>query len=396
MNNHSSLYLRSKIFAILNKKILIVTERRADYSKFRPIIKEIEKSKKMDYCLVVTGSHLLKEYGNTINQIKQDKFKISSKFHMYPKNNKNTNAEMVRSFAKAVNEISKIVEKIKPNIILAGFDIGANFAAAIIGAHMNIVVAHLEGGEVTGTIDESIRHATTKFSHIHFVTNSEAAKRIIKMGENPKLVFVVGNPSLDSIKNIKKISKEKLEKKFELDFSKPYVIILQHTVTSEIETVDKNIKKTIDAIKESGIQSILIYGNADAGSRKISKIIKNSKIKQFSALSFDEYMNLLKNSAALIGNSSSGIMEAPYWRVPSSNIGSRQSGRLRSSSVINVEYDKNKIKNAVKKAINDKKFLAKIKNTKNLYGNGNASKNIVSILEKIDLKKIPIQKKMEY
>ena len=315
---------------------------------------------------------------------------------MYPKNNKNTNAEMVRSFAKAVNEISKIVEKIKPNIILAGFDIGANFAAAIIGAHMNIVVAHLEGGEVTGTIDESIRHATTKFSHIHFVTNSEAAKRIIKMGENPKLVFVVGNPSLDSIKNIKKISKEKLEKKFELDFSKPYVIILQHTVTSEIETVDKNIKKTIDAIKESGIQSILIYGNADAGSRKISKIIKNSKIKQFSALSFDEYMNLLKNSAALIGNSSSGIMEAPYLRVPSINIGSRQSGRLRSSSVINVEYDKNKIKNAVKKAINDKKFLAKIKNTKNLYGNGNASKNIVSILEKIDLKKIPIQKKMEY
>ena len=380
----------------MKRKILLVTERRADYTKLRPILEQISKSEKLDYFLIVTGSHILKEYGKTIDEIKKDGFKITTVFPMFKKTKKDNGAEMTRSFGRAISNLSDIIEKIKPDIILTGFDIAANFAAAIIGAHMNIVVAHLEGGEVTGTIDESIRHATTKFSHIHFVTNSEAAKRIIKMGENPKLVFVVGNPSLDSIKNIKKISKEKLEKKFELDFSKPYVIILQHTVTSEIETVDKNIKKTIDAIKESGIQSILIYGNADAGSRKISKIIKNSKIKQFSALSFDEYMNLLKNSAALIGNSSSGIMEAPYLRVPSINIGSRQSGRLRSSSVINVEYDKNKIKNAVKKAINDKKFLAKIKNTKNLYGNGNASKNIVSILEKIDLKKIPIQKKMEY
>jgi len=373
-----------------------VTERRADYSKFRPIIKEIEKSRKLNYSLIVTGSHLLKEYGKTIDQINDDKFKISSTFHMYPKNYKNTNAEMVRSFGKAINEISRIVEKIKPNIILAGFDIGANLAAAIVGAHMNIVVAHLEGGEITGTIDESIRHATTKFSHIHFVTNDDAAKRIIRMGENPKFVHIVGNPSLDSIKNIKKISKISLKKKFNIDFSKPYVIILQHTVTSEIETVDKNIKMTIDAIKEIGIQSILIYGNADAGSKKISKIIKNSKIKQFSALSFDEYINLLKNSSALIGNSSSGIMEAPYLKIPSINIGSRQSGRLRSPSVIDTEYNKNQIKKAVFKAINNKKFQNKIKKSTNLYGNGNASKKIVRILEKIDIQKIPIQKKMEY
>ena len=380
----------------MKKKILIVTERRADYSKFRPIIKEIEKSKKLDYGLVVTGSHLLKEYGYTINEIKQDKFKILAEFDMYPKNRNNTNAEMVRAFAKAIVRLSKIVEKIKPDIILAGFDIGANFAIAIIGAHMNTIVAHLEGGEVTGTIDESIRHATTKFSHIHFVTNKEAAKRVIKMGENPKLVFIVGNPSLDNIKNIKNIPIKELEKKFGIDFLKPYGIVLKHTVTSEIEIVDKNIKKTLDAVMESGIQSILIHGNADAGSRKISKIVKNSKVKQFSALTFNEYINLLKRSSVLVGNSSSGIMEAPFLGIPSVNIGSRQAGRLRASSVIDVDYDKNQIKKAINIAINSKKFLSKIKKSKNLYGNGNSAKKIVQILEKLDLEKIPIQKKMEY
>ena len=380
----------------MKKKIVNVTERRADYSKFRTIIKEIEKSKKLDYGLVVTGSHLLKEYGYTINEIKQDKFKILAEFDMYPKNRNNTNAEMVRAFAKAIVRLSKIVEKIKPDIILAGFDIGANFAIAIIGAHMNTIVAHLEGGEVTGTIDESIRHATTKFSHIHFVTNKEAAKRVIKMGENPKLVFIVGNPSLDNIKNIKNIPIKELEKKFGIDFLKPYGIVLKHTVTSEIEIVDKNIKKTLDAVMESGIQSILIHGNADAGSRKISKIVKNSKVKQFSALTFNEYINLLKRSSVLVGNSSSGIMEAPFLGIPSVNIGSRQAGRLRASSVIDVDYDKNQIKKAINIAINSKKFLSKIKKSKNLYGNGNSAKKIVQILEKLDLEKIPIQKKMEY
>ena len=339
---------------------------------------------------------MLKEYGHTINQINQDKFKILAKFNMYSKNHNNTNAEMVRAFAKAIVKLLKIVEKIKPDIILAGFDIGANFAIAIIGAHMNTIVAHLEGGEVTGTIDESIRHATTKFSHIHFVTNKEAAKRVIKMGENPKLVFIVGNPSLDNIKNIKNIPIKEFEKKFGIDFLKPYGIVLQHTVTSEIEIVDKNIKKTLDAVMESGIQSILIHGNADAGSRKISKIVKNSKVKQFFALSFNEYINLLKHSSVLVGNSSSGIMEAPFLDIPSVNIGTRQTGRLRSSSVIDVDYDKNQIKKAINIAINDKKFLSKIKKSKNLYGDGNSAKKIVQKLEKLDLKKIPIQKKLEY
>ncbi len=196
----------------MKKKIFLVTERRADYTKFRPILKEISKSKKLDYFLIVTGSHLLKEHGKTITEIKNDGFKITSVFHMFKNTKNDTGAEMTRAFGRAIIKLSDIIEKIKPDIILTGFDIGANFAASIIGAHMNIVVAHVEGGEVTGTIDESIRHATSKFAHLHFTSHSDASNRLKKMGENPKYIFTVGNPSLDAIINIKNIPKNILEK----------------------------------------------------------------------------------------------------------------------------------------------------------------------------------------
>lgn len=380
----------------MKKKILLVTERRADYSKFRPVINEIKKSKKLDYFLIVTGSHLRKENGYTINDIKNDGFKIHSKFRMYEKNHKDSGEHMVRSLGKSIMSLSEKVAEIKPDIILSGFDIGANFAVAIVGAHMNILVAHMEGGEVTGTIDESIRHATTKFAHVHFTTNPLATKRLIKMGENPKYVFTVGNPSFDNIKSIPKISDKKLETEFNIDLKKPFIIVMQHTVTSEVNNVEKYVLNTINAINELKIQAIIIHGNADAGSKKISRIIKHSKIKQYTTLSFEKYINLLKCATALVGNSSSGIMEAPFLHIPSINIGTRQSGRLRSESVLDVGYSKIEIKTAILKAINDKQFHKKIKMQKNLYGDGNSAKKIVKLLENFDINKIPIQKMLTY
>ena len=378
------------------KKILLVTERRADYTKLRPILEEISKSNKLEYRLVVTGSHLLKEYGHTIDEIKKDGFKITTTFSMYKKYRKDNGAEMTRSFGYAVIKLSDIIEKIKPDLILTGFDIGGNFAAAIIGAHMNIVVAHFEGGEITGTIDDSIRHAITKFSHIHFTSNEDATKRLKKMGENPKYIYTVGNTSLDGIKKMKNISKSVLEKKYNINLTKPLLIILQHTVTSEIKNIQKNIINTINAIKESDHQSIMIYGNADAGSQKIINIIKNSNIKQYQTIPYQDYINLLKYASVLIGNSSSGIIEAPFLHISSINIGTRQEGRLRSDSIIDVPYDKIKIKKAIKKAIEDVNFRKKVKLCKNMNGDGNSAKKIIRILEKMNLEKIPIQKKMMY
>jgi GDP/UDP-N,N'-diacetylbacillosamine 2-epimerase (hydrolysing) len=380
----------------LKKKILFVTERRADFSKLRSVISEVEKSKKFDYYLVVTGSHLLKKYGYTINEIKKDGFQIYKKFDMFYENEDDSLDTMTTAFGRAIINLTKIIKSLKPDLIFAGFDIGANFAASVVGAHMNIHVAHLEGGEISGTIDESIRHATSKFSHIHFTSNKNATKRLIKMGELSKNIFTVGNPSLDAIKSIKFLSKDQLEKEFNIDFKKPLALVLQHTVTTEINKIDKYFLETIMAIKESDIQSIVIAGNIDAGSQKIKKIIENSKIVYYDNLSFIKYISLLYHSSVIIGNSSSGIMEAPFLHIPSINIGTRQEGRGEIESIINVKYDKNKIKKAINLALTDKRFLDSIKNQKNQHGNGTASKKIIQILEKLDFKKISIQKKLAY
>ena len=380
----------------MKKKILFVTERRADYSKLYPVLKQIEQSKKFDYYLIVTGSHLLKKYGYTINEIKKDGIKIYKKFKMFEEKNDDSPAIMTEGFGKAIINLTKIIKILKPDLIFSGFDIGANFAAAIIGAHMNIHVAHLEGGEITGTIDESIRHSISKFSHIHFTSNNDAAKRLEKMGEISKNIFTVGNPSLDTIKSIKIISKKELEKEFFIDLKKPLLLLVQHTVTTEINKIDKYFLETINAINETKYQCIIILGNSDAGSQKIKKIIKNSNILNYENLPFQKYISLLNYSSAIIGNSSSGIMEAPFLQVPSINVGTRQEGRSNTTSIINVKYNKIAIKKAIKKAIEDKKFLKSIKKQKKQHGNGNSSKKIIQILEKLNLEKIPIQKKLAY
>jgi len=375
---------------------LFVTERRADYSKLTPVIKEISKSKRFNYFLVVTGSHLLKKHGYTIDEIKKDGFRIYKKFHMFYENEDDSPATMTRAFGRAIHSLTKIINSLKPDIIFSGFDIGANFSAAIIGAHMNIHVAHLEGGEVTGTIDEPIRHSTSKFAHIHFTTNKEAAKRLVMMGEDRRNIFVVGNPALDAIKSARFIPKVELEKEFNLDLKKPFVLIVQHTVTTEIDQVGKYFSETISALKDLGIQYIIVSGNNDAGYLKIKKIIKDSKLRHYENLPFIKYINLLRNCSVIVGNSSSGIMEAPFLRIPSVNIGTRQQGRSNAKSIINVDYDRKEIIKAINKAIYDKKFLSAVKKQKSPYGDGTAAKKIVRILEKLEFEKVPIQKKLAY
>ncbi len=380
----------------MKKKIFVVTERRADYSKFKPVLNEIKKFKNLEYFLVVTGSHLMKTHGMTINEIKNDDFKIFSTFKMYENNSDDSGAKMTNAFGRSIISLTDIIQQIKPDIILAGFDIGANFAAAIVGAHLNIIVAHMEGGDVTGTIDESIRHATSKFAHIHFTTNKKASERLRKMGEDPNFIFTVGNPSLDGIKNIKHISDKTLEDEFNIDLKNPFVIVLFHTVTSELKNLERNISEILDGIKQSGIATLIIHGNSDAGSEIIRKKIENSNFKYVDTIEFQKFINLLKRATLLIGNSSSGIMEAPFLGIPSINIGTRQNGRLRAKSVIDVNYNKNEIMKAISKIMTDKKFNIPIISQDTFYGVGNASKKIVKILDTLDLNSISIQKKLTY
>jgi len=378
------------------KKILIITERRADFSRFKPIIKLIQKDKKLDYQLIVTGLHLVKKYGYTINEINKDKFKIFSKFKMFDNEYfiKNDGAEMVRAIGKVFLNISHLLKKSKPDLILSGFDIAANFAISVAGAHMNIPVAHIQGGEVSGTIDESIRHATSKFSNFHFTANKETKNRLIKLGEIPKNVFPVGCPSIDALLSEKLINKELIKKKFKINLDENFLVVIQHPVTSEQDTLSQ-INKTLSVIKNSKMQHLMVFPNNDSGSKKILQEIKKTNLNYVPTLTLSEYRTLLGGKMILLGNSSSGIHEAASFKVPVINIGSRQSGRFKPTNVLNVNYSKKEIEKAIKKVMSQN-FYKKIKNIKNPYGDGKSALKIIKIIKKLDLRNFDTQKKLTY
>ncbi len=378
------------------KKILIVTERRADYSRFKEILKEIKKNN-LTYILVVTGIHLENGFGKTINEIKQDGFKISHTFKIFDKRYlKNDDiGGMSRALSRCFKNLTQILEKEKPDFILSGFDIAANFALTTIGAHMNIPVAHIQGGEVSGNIDESLRHAMSKFSHLHFVSNLDAKKRLIKMGEDPKSIFSVGCPSIDALINTNQKSNSYMKKKYNIDVKKKFILVIQHPVTSEKKLIKKHIENIFKVLNSLKLNIFIILPNNDYGAKTVIKKIKSSKIKFAKHLNLSEYKTLLKNCSLILGNSSSGIHDSATFKKPTVNIGSRQQGRFKGKNIIDVGYTPKEIKLGIKKALS-KSFNKKIIRFKNPYGNGGSSKKIVKIIKSLNLSKIKLQKQNTY
>jgi UDP-N-acetylglucosamine 2-epimerase (non-hydrolysing)/GDP/UDP-N,N'-diacetylbacillosamine 2-epimerase (hydrolysing) len=346
----------------------------------------------------VTGIHLLKDFGETKKFIDKDGFKIDAVLPMFLEKDIDDGSSMVDGLSRVLAGMPDIFKKLRPDILFAGFDIGANFAAAITAMHLNIHVSHHEGGERSGTIDEVIRHAVTKFSHIHFACSEQSVRRIIRLGEDPKYVFNVGVPSIQTIKEIKYWSKDKIFKKYNLDVNKKLIIFLQHSVTTEVDSVEDQIGESAKAINEIidkyKVQAIAIYPNNDAGGRRIVNFLNQSGIKVFAHIDRDDFFRLMKVADALVGNSSSGIHETPTFGLPTVNIGTRQQFRERGNNVIDADYDVQNIKKAIKKALFDKKFIQRSKNSKNPYDQGNSAKKIVKVLETIDLP--PIQKVITY
>ena len=367
------------------RKVFIVIERRADYSRYRPILQKMKEDPFFDIYLVVTGICLLDIHGKDVNYIKDDSFEINAQLKMFNADRPDTGGEMVRSMARVMSSLVDELEKAQPDIVLSGFDIGANMAVTIAAAHMNIPVAHIQGGEVTGSIDESIRHAMSKFSHIHFPATELSKNRLIRMGEDPNNIYVVGCPSIDVICETPVVNIQTLEEYFGLDFSKPILLMIQHPVTTEAEHSFFQIKETVDAIKELKTQTVALLPNNDAGYSKIIDCIKESGIKWYPSLPTDIFINLYRNVSALIGNSSSGIHETPSMRIPAINIGNRQQGRERAENVIDVSHQKDAIMIAIHKALNDTAFLQKVKNIHNPYGDGTSAEKIVKILKTVSL-----------
>lgn len=365
------------------RKVFILVERRADYSRYKPILEKLKADPFFEIYLVVTGICLLDIHGKDINYIENDGFKINATIPMFDPHAEDTGAEMVRSMSRVLTGVVTELEKAQPDVVLSGFDIGGNFAVTIAAAHMNIPVAHIQGGEVTGSIDESIRHAMSKFSHIHFPATEDAKKRLIKIGENPDNIYVVGCPSIDVLVNTPHIDKAVLEAKYNLDFSKPFVIMIQHPVTTEVKSSLDQIKETIQVIKRMDIQALALLPNNDAGHSKIIDEIKKSGIRWYPSLSTIDFINLYRNAWALVGNSSSGIHETPTFKIPAVNIGNRQMGRERAENVIDVPNEAEAIERGINKALFDEDFKAFVKTIKNPYGNGNSAEQIVKILKEV-------------
>jgi len=377
----------------------VLTGTRAEYGLLKPVMHTIKNDSQLELSIITAGMHLSKEFGYSINEIIKDGFKINEKVSMNPK--EDTGHSMVESIGIGLVGMANAFDKIKPDLLLVLGDRIEALAGVIAAAYMNIPIAHIHGGDSTRAgLDESARHAITKFAHIHFTVTKKSAERVGKMGEDDWRIFIVGAPGLDTILNINYLSKDEIEKRFNLENEKPFIIFLQHAVSTEPEKAEAQAVETLEALNELSIQTVAIYPNSDAGGRKIisqiKKYEKNGFFKSFKNLPQIEYLSLLKYANVLVGNSSSGIIESSSFNLPVVNIGIRQDGRERSNNVLDVDYDKTQIKKAIEKALYDDSFREIVNKSINPYGEGKASSAIVKVLKELEISPKLLQKKISY
>ena len=390
-------------------KICIFSGNRAEYGLLSPIIKNLNESKKIKVFFIVSGSHVDKKFGETINEIKKDKIKIYQTIKLFNSGrNKDKSDYTPKNIAEIVEKYSTCLRRIKPDYNLVYADRFESFGAIIASSQMNIPTIHIEGGDKTegGTLDDSVRHAMTKISHIHITTNDNAKKRIIKLGEEKWRVKNFGYSAMDYVKLKNYAKKSEIEDKLKIKITKPIVLFTQHPIPIENENIQNNFEKILQAIKKLSklnIQIIITYPNSDYGGKKIIEKINRLKgiknIKIISSLGRYLYHGVLALNNENIkvvcaGNSSSGIKETAIFKCPVVNIGPRQNGRFRSSNVFDVKYNKKQIYETIFKCINDEKVYKKCLKTKNLYGGGSTGKKIKKFIEnlKISKKKILIKK----
>ncbi len=368
----------------MKKKILFVTSTRADFGKLKSLITATKSKNSYKVYIVVTGMHMLREYGFTSSEVTK-----SFKSNIIKFNNQDTGDKLEIILNKTVEKFSKIIKKINPDLIIVHGDRVEAMACALVGSLNHILTGHVEGGEVSGTIDDTIRHALTKLSHIHFVGSIKAKNRIVKMGELKKNIFTIGSPDSDFLlrKNHAKI--EVVKKRYEIKFKK-YALLLWHPVTSRVNSLKKETTKILNFLKKYPQNFVIIYPNNDPGTQIIlnsyKKIANIKKFKIIKSMRFEYFISLLKKSEFIIGNSSSALYEAPVLGIPAFNIGDRQRNRLDTKLVKNLEVNNLTIGSV-------KNFLSKYKRKKiRHYGFGNSDKKFIKAITKKSFWKISNQK----
>ncbi|KUJ63757.1 UDP-N-acetyl glucosamine 2-epimerase [Flavobacteriaceae bacterium CRH] len=367
------------------KKILFLTGTRADFSKIKSLISILEKQPEFEVFVFVTGMHLQETYGYTLIEIERCNFK-----NVFTFENHTHETTMDLTLAKTIEGLSNYCKDINPDMIVVHGDRVETLAGAIVGSLNNILVAHIEGGEVSGTVDELIRHSVSKLSHIHFVSNKQAAKRLIQMGEIKESVFKIGSPDVDIMFSDQLPDLNTAKTYYKIDFEK-YAIVMFHPVTTEIKEMQKYAETFVASLLQDNHNYIVIFPNNDLGSQFIiegyEKLKGNNRFRIFPSLRFEYFLTLLKNSQFIIGNSSAGIREAPYYGIPIINIGTRQQNRAVHADIINTDYSETAIKEAL--SIIDSH---KVQIVEDDFGQGNSNELFLECLQKEDIWQLNHQK----
>lgn len=387
----------------MKKIIAVFTGNRAEYGLQYPVLKAIDAHPDLEYRLIVSGAHLDKNFGNTIQEINDDGFEIHAQVDIIL--DESSPFATSQAIGTGVLSVADALSKIKPDIFVVYADRFEGFAAVIASTQMNIPTAHIEGGDITegGALDDSVRHAMTKLAHIHFTTNQQASNRLLAMGEASWRVHTVGFPAIDLIQENNFATANELVDLYNLDLKRPIVLFTQHSVTTEFHEAANQIKPSLFALKKlalDGCQIIITYPNNDAGGRKIIDAINNFKndelsdikdIQIYTSLGRYNYHGVLAlasdpdNKICCVGNSSSGIKETPAFGCPTVNIGSRQEGRLRADNVIEADYDEDNIYEAIKSCLHDKNFIEISSSCVNPYGIGDAGIKIAKVLHETEI-----------
>ena len=383
---------------MIKKKVCVVTGTRAEYGLLRPVIKKLDENSRLKLQLIATGMHLSPEFGLTYKNIESDGFEIDEKIEVLLSSD--TSVGVSKSMGLTLISFSESYQRLNPDLIIILGDRFETFSAMAAASVANIPIAHLHGGELTeGAFDDSFRHSMTKMSYLHFTSTEKYRKRVIQLGEDPKRVFNVGALGVENILNLDLLTKKELEKELDICLGEKYLLIVFHPVTLENNTSENNFKELLKAIDkyDNNISKIFIKGNSDTEGRIINQMIddyvdekKNSY--SFTSLSIENYLSLLKNCFAMLGNSSSGILEAPSLSTPSINIGDRQKGRIKAESVFDCKSNKIDILNALKR-VSNYHLENKFENINNPYEKENTSTEIIKVVKdfllnnKIDLKK---------
>jgi GDP/UDP-N,N'-diacetylbacillosamine 2-epimerase (hydrolysing) len=379
------------------KSITVVTGTRADYGIYYPVLRRLDEDLNFHVNLLVTGMHLSPQYGMTVREIEKDGFEIAGKVDMLLQGD--SDANMAKGIGIGILGMTQHLEQARPDLLIVLGDRGEMLAAVIAAAHLNIPVAHFHGGEVSGSIDESVRHSISKFSHIHFPATEKSADRLKKMGEDPWRVFPVGAPRIETILHTQLPDWADIKTKHSLKAKDDFVLLVFHPVTTEIEGMENQVRYLLKALEETGRSVICIMPNSDAGTESIIRIYQEYKdhprfdfVTNFNHL---DYLTVLKQCAALVGNSSSGIIEAASFSTPVLNIGSRQTGRERSGNVMDVQPVYEEIKKGLDQVLS-KEFAAQVEKAANVYGDGTTSEQVLHVLKETQVTEKLLQKMISY